>query len=168
LLIRSRLPIRHARVSNMYVGKLTADVARALTLTWWCLGAHRMRMLKGTGSASDSADTQSGQVTRSEPQGAFAQPRDDLWKDVPGFGAAARQAPSEKVGQGSGSRSDRVVWQPRDPWRDEPVPTAAAFTESAGREPARAEDMTSGAIRGFNNDDATAAQVRLCAACSAC
>ena len=115
-------------------------------------------MLKGAGSASGLADALAGQETSSQPQGASQQQRDDLWKDVPGFGATANQLRTESVVPGSDSRSEKVIWQPRDPWRDEPVRPAAAVTESAEvREPMTAGDDT---LRGFNNDPATAGQVR--------
>ena len=117
-------------------------------------------MLKGMGSASEQADALSQQDGSSQPTGASQQPRENLWKDVPGFGAALLDSPSKEAGEAAGAQSGASLWQPRDPWRDEPIVTSDAADVAAGKEPARDVSVVNEAVRGFNNDPAAAGQVR--------
>ena len=119
---------------------------------------HRMRMLKGTGAVSESAGTLAEQEVSSQPRGA-SKGSNDLWKDVPGFGAAVNRSPPDENRQEAGLRSGASLWQPWDPWRDEPIATAASARDAAGGTARREVDVADEAIRGFNNDPATAGQV---------
>ena len=131
-------------------------------------------MLKGSGR--EAAGVASQQQVDSRPGAPASQSRDDLWKDVPGFaagdswisaergaangGAANRGAEQGSRGDEAGRRKGGVLWQPRDPWRDEVVSPAAGAATGAGSEQANREsDGVDEAIRGFNNDPAAAGPV---------